>query len=65
MTSLQYILPIILLLLAFLLKLLIDQTANLPLFVRAIAELPVDVAFLAISFVAAYAIRHQIELTWG
>lgn len=56
MSYMQYILPVALLLLAFLLKLLIDQTATVPLFIQAIIELPVDIAFLSASFIAAYTI---------
>lgn len=56
MEQMQYILPVALLLLAFLLKLLIDQTATVPIFIQSILELPVNIAFLATSFIAAYTI---------
>ena len=52
----QYVLPVILLCLAFLLKLLIDRSATIPLFLQSVLELPVDIAFLAISFLVAYII---------
>ena len=52
----EIILPIILLILAFLFKLLIDRTTTLPLFLKALYELPVDIAFLATSFIIAYII---------
>lgn len=65
MEYIQYILPVVLLLMAFLLKLLIDQTATLPLFLRAIVEFPVDVAFLATSFTAAFTLSRTAEQNAG
>jgi uncharacterized membrane protein YczE len=54
MVYLDYILPIALLVLAFLLKLFVDRSASLPVVIAAAFELPVDVAFLSMSFVVAY-----------
>ena len=56
MGILEIALPASLLALAFLLKLLIDRTATLPYFIQAILELPVDIAFLATSFIVAFTI---------
>lgn len=50
------ILPGILLLLAFFLKLSIDREVDIPNSIYAFLELPVDVVFLAISFIAAFTI---------
>lgn len=54
--GLEVALPGIILLMAFLLKLFIDRTAKLPDVIAAILELPVDVAFLATTLVAAFTI---------
>ena len=59
MEHLEIILPVALLFLAFILKLSIDrsiQTANM---IESICELPVDMIFLAISFLVAYTISTQ------
>ena len=48
------VLPVVLLMLSFLLKLLIDRSATVPTLIRSVFELPVDIAFLSISFVIAY-----------
>lgn len=53
---LEIVLPIAVLLLSFLLKLFIDRTVEIPLFIRSIYELPVDIMFLTISFLVAYTI---------
>ena len=59
---LDIVLPIAVLLLSFLLKLCIDRTVEIPLFVRSIYELPVDIIFLTISFLVAYTISSNDEL---
>lgn len=57
MDSLEIALPSTLLVLAFLLKLLIDRASTAPVFIQSLLELPVDIAFLAMSFVIAYTIN--------
>ncbi|MDW0358388.1 hypothetical protein Q8G38_03570 [Halomonas venusta] len=57
MNSLEISLPVVLLVLAFLLKLLIDRASTAPVFIQSLMELPVDIAFLAMSFVIAYTIN--------
>jgi hypothetical protein len=59
---LDVVLPIAVLLLSFLLKLCIDRSVEIPLFVRSIYELPVDIIFLTISFLVAYTISTNDEL---
>jgi hypothetical protein len=59
---LDIVLPIAVLLLSFLLKLSIDRTVEIPLFVRSIYELPVDIIFLTISFLVAYTISTSNSL---
>lgn len=54
MNNLEIALPGTILLLSFLLKLFVDRTATVPDFISAIFELPVDVAFLATSLIAAF-----------
>jgi len=50
---LSVVLPIILVIIAFLLKLFMDRSATVPLIIRSLYELPVDIIFLAISFAIA------------
>lgn len=57
MIPLDISLPVVLLALAFLLKLLIDRASTAPVFIQSLMELPVDIAFLAMSFVIAYTIK--------
>lgn len=59
---LDIILPISVLFLSFLLKLCIDRTIELPLLIRSIYELPVDIMFLTISFCVAYTISTSEDL---
>jgi hypothetical protein len=56
MNNLETILPIAILLLAFLLKLAIDRNVEAPTLIKAIYELPVDIVFLSLSFLAAHTI---------
>ncbi|MGB0386677.1 MAG: hypothetical protein ACPGWR_17845 [Ardenticatenaceae bacterium] len=49
-------LPSLLLLMAFLFKLLIDRRITFALAIASLYELPVDIAFLATSFVVAFTI---------
>lgn len=53
----EYILPIVLLLLAFLYKLFIHRSVTPAMFVLLLLEFPVDIAFLINSFIVAYIIR--------
>jgi hypothetical protein len=56
MEHLQIILPAVLLLIGFLLKLLVGRNYDMPATIQAICELPVDIIFLALSFTVAYTI---------
>jgi|TARA_B100000315_G_scaffold214055_1_gene212351 hypothetical protein len=59
MTFLEITLPGSILILAFVLKLFIDRTATAPELIAAMFELPVDIAFLATTLVAAFIISDQ------
>ncbi len=56
MEHLQIILPSVLLLIGFLLKLLVGRNYNMPATIQAICELPVDIIFLGLSFTVAFTI---------
>ena len=56
MEHLQIILPSVLLLIGFLLKLLVGRNYDMPATIQAICELPVDIIFLALSFTVAFTI---------
>ncbi|MBK8089393.1 MAG: hypothetical protein IPK31_16450 [Chitinophagaceae bacterium] len=56
MEHIELILPIAILILSFLLRLAIDRSVEAPILLKAIYELPVDIVFLALSFLAAHAI---------
>lgn len=56
MEHLQIILPSVLLLIGFLLKLLVGRKYDMPATIQAICELPVDIIFLALSFTVAFTI---------
>ena len=59
-TILQFAIPGSILVLAFVLKLVVDRRATLPDFIFALLELPVDVAFLATWFVGGAVLsRHS------
>ncbi|WP_407477769.1 hypothetical protein [Elizabethkingia anophelis] len=53
MNHLEIILPIVILLLAFILKLSIDRSVDVPNLIQALCELPVDIIFLSVSFLVA------------
>ncbi len=53
---LNIILPIALVFMAFMLKLFMDQSATIPLVIRSLYELPVNIVFLALSFTTAFTI---------
>lgn len=55
---LQAVLPLCILMLSFILKLVVDRTAKLPDVINALFELPVSIAFLATSLIAATAMAN-------
>ena len=65
MEHLDIILPITLLFLAFMLKLSIDRSIQAPNIIQAICELPVDMIFLAISFLVAFTISKPKDPSIG
>jgi hypothetical protein len=65
MEHLQIILPTVLLLIGFLLKLLIGRKYDLPATIQAICELPVDIVLLSLSFVVAFTIAKVDNHTTG
>lgn len=65
MEHLEIILPITLLFLAFVLKLSIDRSIEVPNIIQAICELPVDIIFLSISFLIAYTISKPTDPSNG
>jgi hypothetical protein len=65
MIPLHILLPILLVLLAFLLKLLVDRSATTPLVVQSIYELPVSIMFLALSFATAFTITSTSNVSSG
>jgi len=56
MTALEIALPASLMVLAFLLKLFIDRSTTAPVLIKSLYELPVDMAFLAMSLIVAFTI---------
>ena len=65
MEHLQIILPTVLLLIGFLLKLLIGRKYDLPATIQAICELPVDIVLLSLSFTVAFTIAKVDNQTTG
>lgn len=63
--STQIILPAIILLMAFLLKLFIDRTASVADVCLSLLELPVDIAFLAMSLIAGFTIANPDQASKG
>lgn len=59
MTLLEVALPGSILGLAFVIKLVVDRTANIPDLFQALFELPVDIVFLAASLVAGYILSNK------
>lgn len=57
--NLNIILPGVLLLLGFSLKLLIGRNLNIPETIQSLCELPVDIVFLALSFIVAFTMTSQ------
>lgn len=58
-------LPISLVTMAFLLKLFMDRSATVPLVIRSLYEVPVDVVFLALSFTTAFTIADASHVGTG
>ncbi len=65
MEHLEIILPLTLLVLAFVLKLAIDRNIEVPNLIQAICELPVDMIFLSISFLIAFTISEPKDPSAG
>ncbi len=65
MNALEILLPGAILVLAFVFKLFVDRIATAPDFIKALLELPVDIAFLAISLVAAFTISNRSRAAEG
>ena len=65
MDYIEIALPLALLFLAFLLKLLIDRSADRPMLGAAILELPVDIIFLSISLIVAFTISNPSNIKEG
>jgi hypothetical protein len=65
MIPLHILLPIILVVLAFLLKLLVDRSATAPAIVQSTYELPVSIVFLALSFATAFTITGSANIAKG
>lgn len=65
MEHLQIILPTVLLIIGFLLKLLIGRKYDLPATIQAICELPVDIVLLSLSFVVSFTIAKVDNQTTG
>lgn len=65
MEHLEIILPITILVLAFILKLAIDRNVEVPHIIQALCELPVDMIFLSISFLIAFTISKPKDQSEG
>lgn len=65
MSYLPWVLAVALLFLRFVLKLFIDRRVTLLLFMDSMFELPVDIAFLATSFVVAFTIASPDNVDAG
>ena len=65
MQHLDVILPIALVIIAFLLKLFMDRNATVPLIIRSFYELPVDIIFLTLSFTTAFTISSTKNMESG
>ncbi|KPA09901.1 membrane protein [Candidatus Magnetomorum sp. HK-1] len=62
---LDLFLPIALVVLSFLLKLFIDQNVTAPLIIKSLYELPVDILFLAMSFIVAFTLSSYNNINYG
>ena len=63
--GIEVALPGTILLLSFILKLVVDRTADVPALVASLCELPVDIALLATALIAAFTIGHADQLKAG
>ncbi|MNL34636.1 hypothetical protein D3C87_1566190 [compost metagenome] len=63
--SLEILLPGVVLVLSFLMKVVVDRQASIPDFIHSSLELPVDIIFLAISMMIAFIISPQGDKTVG
>jgi len=62
---LDIILPIALVVMAFILKLFMDRSVSVPLIIRSLYEVPVDIVFLVLSFTTAYTITTPLNFSTG
>lgn len=58
MSSLEIILPILLIIITYSLKLFIDQVVDIPAAIKSVCELPIDIVFLSISLLIAITISN-------
>jgi len=65
MLDLDVILPAVIVLLAFVLRLVVDRTVDLVVFLEALFDLPIDIVLLAISFAAAVSITQPAFTSTG
>ena len=65
MWTLDVILPGIILAMAFLMKLFVDRSPDLPIFIEATYALPVDIVFLSMTFAAASCISKPTQAGTG
>jgi len=64
-SALQVVLPLCILALSFILKLVVDRTAKVPDLINALFELPVDIALLATTLIAATAMAKTSHASDG
>jgi len=65
MSSLEIILPILLIFITYILKLFIDQVVDLPAAIKSVCELPIDIVFLSISLLIAIVISNASNRNVG
>lgn len=66
----QYILPLVLIVLTFILKLVVDETTSAPRLVQSLYELPVNMIFLSLSFfvsrmISTYSFEPELYFVFG
>jgi hypothetical protein len=64
-SALQVVLPLCILALSFILKLVVDRTAKIPDLIDALFELPIDIAVLATTLIAATAMTKSSHASDG
>jgi len=57
--SIEIILPITLVIIRFILKLYVDRSVTVTMIIKSLYELPVDIIFLAIFFIAAFTVSSE------